>query len=115
MQRIVKGLGDVKELLPAGDHFPAGRHIHLFHQRDKSIENFGDTAADGGGIDHFDVPPRQSFREFAQLQDFRLADNRGVVLQDRQNGFGNFGCAHRLACDSIMAKRSWRKSSRVSL
>src|SRR5215472_15338789 len=52
VERIVKRLGNVKELFSASHHVPANAEVKFFRERNKAVEDFRDAAAYGGGIDH---------------------------------------------------------------
>src|SRR5438105_15868447 len=39
VQGVVKTLGDLKEIIAAGDDLPLGFYLHLIHQGDKPVED----------------------------------------------------------------------------
>jgi hypothetical protein len=59
MKGVVEGLGDRVEILAADNDVPAEGQAQILGQRNDAIENFGNAAAEGSGIHHFDAAPKQ--------------------------------------------------------
>ena len=48
VQRVMEALGDLIEVIAAGDDVPARGNFQLIHERDQAVENFSHAAANGG-------------------------------------------------------------------
>jgi len=58
MERVVEALGDLEEIVSAGDDFPLSLNFDFLHERDESIEDLGDAAATAVEFTIFTVLPR---------------------------------------------------------
>ena len=51
LQAVVEALGDVEELRRSGDDLPLGLEAGVVHERHQRVEDLGDAAAEGRGVD----------------------------------------------------------------
>ena len=81
VQGVVESLGDFEEIFAAGHDFPANVDAELFRQRNEAIQDFGDTSADGSGIDHHHRAPGERLGQRAEFGYFARADDGRIVIQ----------------------------------
>ena len=81
VQGVVEPLGDLEEIIPAGDHVPFRLQAQLVQQGNQAIQNFRHTAADGRRIDHADGLARQRVCQRRQVVDLARPDDGSVILQ----------------------------------
>ena len=81
MKSVMKRLGDVEEILAAGHDVPANAQAEFFGEGHEAVENLGDTAAHGRGIDHFDGAALEGFGKSAQFFEFAGADDGSVIIE----------------------------------
>ena len=84
LQGVVHGLGDVEELVVAGDDAPFGVEADVAHQRDEGVQHLGDAAAVRRGVDVEDARALERPRQALELGDDVVADDGRVVGE----GFG---------------------------
>ena len=83
MQRIMKGLGNLKEVVAARDHVPTGGHFQFREQRHQTVQHLGHAAANRGGVDHLDGLTLQIAGQKTQGIHLRLANNVPIIIQAR--------------------------------
>src|SRR4029077_16022125 len=86
VKRVVKALGNFKEIIAAHDYIPAGRYFQFVQQRNQAVQNLGNASTHSGGIDHLDRLAAKVAGEKTNFIQFRLANDGRVVVHARGSG-----------------------------
>ena len=81
LQAVVEALGDVVELRRRREDLPVRLEADVVHERDQRVEDLGDAAAEGGGVDVQDLAALELLAELVDLGHQVLGDDAAVVGQ----------------------------------
>ena len=126
-------LRDLEEVVSSCDHIPVGGNFELSEQRNETIQHFGHSSTDSGGVDHLHCLSLEFASKKAQFVELGRADNCQVVIEVRRRdgswrrlpgsrnpapfrtqGRGLSG-ENRLVVWLLLRKRGWRLRVSCSL
>src|SRR4029077_13588552 len=90
---------DLEEIVSSGDHIPVGGNFELSEQGNETIQHFGHSSTDSGGVDHLHCLSPEFASKKAQFVEFGRADNCQIVIEVRRRD----GRWRRLPCSRSRA------------
>src|SRR6202795_1293036 len=87
VQGIVESLGHLEKIVPSCNDIPVGGNFEFAQQGNETIQHFGHSATDSGGVDHLHCLSLEFASKKAQFVELSRADNCLVVIEVwRRNG-----------------------------
>src|SRR5712692_6048314 len=87
VQGIVESLGHLEKIVPSCNDIPVGGNFEFAQQGNETIQHFGHSATDSGGVNHLHCLSLEFASKKAQFVKLGRADNCLVVIEvRRRNG-----------------------------
>src|SRR4030088_3007709 len=84
VQCIMESLRDLEEIVSSRDHIPVGGNFEFSEQGNETIQHFGHSSTDSGGVDHLHCLSLEFASKKAQFVELGRADNCLVVIEVRR-------------------------------
>src|SRR6202795_708159 len=84
VQGIVESLGHLEKIVPSCNDIPVGGNFEFAQQGNETIQHFGHSATDSGGVDHLHCLSLEFASKKAQFVELSRADNCLVVIEVRR-------------------------------